>query len=383
VIISNCGGVQHAHIIASALAERGELCAFITTLNRTDGIPPDLTHKQSAIELPYRLGTRVGGVWKLRGNLLKKAIYDRWQVHFITETCGVFHTYSNIAPRGIERAHAIGATVIIDYSIAHPATIRKLLVEETEHRGLDRVHQLRQHMDTLVVEELVRQADLITVPSEFVKDDLIVHGIEAGKIRMVPYGALDLSLFRPLPRQDERFRLLYVGAINLRKGVPYLLEAFTKLNLSAAELVLCGHLWDNMRSIWEQYRHHPNIRHAGVIPYDQLPRYYSNASVFVFPSLVEGSAHVTYEAMACGLPQIVTPNVGSVVRDGRDGFVVPIRDVDALQEKILYLYEHPDERAAMGRSAHAYAQQFSRQAFARRMLALYDDVLRQESAGDG
>ena len=92
---------------------------------------------------------------------------------------------------------------------------------------------------------------------------------------------------------------------------------------------------------------------------------------------------MTYEAMACGLPQVVTPNAGSVARDGQDGFVVPIRDADALQEKILYLYEHPDERAAMGRSAHAYAQQFSRQAFARRMMAVYSDVLQQESAGAG
>ena len=69
------------------------------------------------------------------------------------------------------------------------------------------------------------------------------------------------------------------------------------------------------------------------VPHIEMPRLFRQADIFVFPSLHEGSALCTYEALACGLPVITTANSGSVVRHGIDGFIVPIRDVEALTEK--------------------------------------------------
>ena len=73
------------------------------------------------------------------------------------------------------------------------------------------------------------------------------------------------------------------------------------------------------------------------------------ADVFVFPSLFEGSAVVTYEALACGLPSVVTPNAGSVVRDGLEGFVVPPRDVEALAARMEQLGDDPQPPGTHGR----------------------------------
>ena len=75
------------------------------------------------------------------------------------------------------------------------------------------------------------------------------------------------------------------------------------------------------------------------------------ADVFVFPSLFEGSAVVTYEALACGLPSVVTPEAGSVVRDGVEGFLVAPRDVLALAERMEQLGNDPGLRDRMSAAA--------------------------------
>ena len=80
------------------------------------------------------------------------------------------------------------------------------------------------------------------------------------------------------------------------------------------------------------------------------------ADVFVFPSLFEGSAVVTYEAMACGLPCIATAEAGSVVRHGRDGLIVPARDVEALANAMERLGTDAAFRAACASSARVQAE---------------------------
>ena len=82
------------------------------------------------------------------------------------------------------------------------------------------------------------------------------------------------------------------------------------------------------------------------------------ADVFVFPSLFEGSAVVTYEALACGLPGVVTPAAGSVIRDGIEGFVVMPRDVTALAQRMEQLGQSPQLRARMSAAARSRALEF-------------------------
>ena len=95
----------------------------------------------------------------------------------------------------------------------------------------------------------------------------------------------------------------------------------------------------------------PDIRHLGPFPERELHKYYSQGSVFCLNSIEDGFGMILVQAMACGLPVITTTNTGGadIVRDGRDGFIIPIRDVAALKEKILYFYENPEAAAAWGR----------------------------------
>jgi glycosyltransferase involved in cell wall biosynthesis len=96
----------------------------------------------------------------------------------------------------------------------------------------------------------------------------------------------------------------------------------------------------------------------GRVPHGEVPGVMASADVFVFPSLFEGSAVVTYEALACGLPSVVTPSSGSVARDGKDGIVVPPADVEALAKAMERLGTDPELRASCASSARSRAEAF-------------------------
>ena len=107
------------------------------------------------------------------------------------------------------------------------------------------------------------------------------------------------------------------------------------------------------------------FRHIPHLTRPDLAEAYRDSDVFVFPSLVEGMGLVVLEAMACGLPVIVSPNgPGDLVRDGVDGFVIPIRDPEAIRDRLERLYRDPLLRAEMGRNARARALQYDWSAYA-------------------
>ena len=103
-----------------------------------------------------------------------------------------------------------------------------------------------------------------------------------------------------------------------------------------------------------------------------LPALFRSASAFVLPSLAEGSALVTYMAMASALPVIVTEDAGSVATDGREGWIVPSRDVEALKAKILHLYEHRAQGAEMGAAGRKLIEdRYTWRHYHRRIAALH------------
>ena len=97
-----------------------------------------------------------------------------------------------------------------------------------------------------------------------------------------------------------------------------------------------------------------NIKYLGTKPQNELYKYYNECDVFVLPSLEEGLAMVTLQAMACGLPVICTPNTGIenvLTKDGEEGFLIPIRDPSAIVSKVLQLYNNSKLKIKMGEAA--------------------------------
>ncbi len=200
-------------------------------------------------------------------------------------------------------------------------------------------------------------ADRILVPSPHIAEELARHGTDPNRIQVIPYAA-DTRRFAP--NDQKRFQkttctFLFAGGITQRKGIGYLLQAWNRARRPGWKLQLLGVPPNDPRPL-ESYRDH--VEWLGRVGHGDVPAVMAAADVFVFPSLFEGSAVVTYEALACGLPNIVTEAAGSVARHGVEGLVVPSRDIDALVSAIETLGQHPDLRHSFALAARARALAF-------------------------
>jgi glycosyltransferase involved in cell wall biosynthesis len=220
-------------------------------------------------------------------------------------------------------------------------------------------------------------ADVVLVGSQYARDTMVPHGVDASRTAIIPYGA-DIEQFRPARNvHTNRFRVLFVGQLSQRKGIKYLLEAVRKLAIPKLELVLIGGVVGSGSGL---VRYRDYFTHIPNVPHVEVHKYFQNADLFVFPSLHEGSAIVIYEALASGLPVITTVNSGSVVRDGSEGFILPIRDIEALRDKISLLFEDRELREEMGRNARALAAQFTWQAYRGKLCRLITSILEHKAS---
>ncbi|RUL88225.1 glycosyltransferase family 1 protein [Tautonia sociabilis] len=219
-------------------------------------------------------------------------------------------------------------------------------------------------------------ADLVLVPSEHIASELRRHGFPADRIRVVPYAA-DVRRFRPDPEKvhGRSCTFLFAGGICQRKGISYLLRAWREIRRPGWRLQLLGAPPRDLRPLSGLL---DGVELLGRVPHAEVPSRMASADVFVFPSLFEGSAVVTYEALACGLPSIVTPSSGSVARHGIDGLLVPPGDADALAAAMERLGSDPDFRASCSSSARSLAELFD---WPRYHLAVRDAVASVTAAG--
>jgi glycosyltransferase involved in cell wall biosynthesis len=283
-----------------------------------------------------------------RGNITYfiHSLYDR-QARKKLDNCDIFVGWSSFSLHTLCEAKARGVVTIIERGSSHIAYQYQILQEEYERFGIE--YYLEPRILEKELQEYV-EADFISIPSLFVKRTFLERGIPKDKLIHIPYG-VDLHSFRQVSKEDNVFRVIFAGAMTLQKGVHYLLQAFAELNLPNAELWLLGSLTPEIKPFFERYAGH--YRYLGHIPQVELYQYYSQGSVFVIFSIQEGLAMVQTEAMACGLPVICTTNTGGedIIRNGIDGYILPIRDVEGLKEKLIYLYENPNICCEMGQSA--------------------------------
>ena len=237
-----------------------------------------------------------------------------------------------------------------------------------------------QHIGANVSRELAEWnvADRIVVASEFVANGLRLKGIDPNKIAIVPYGVDNMTHFAPQTNKLFRsghLKLIFVGGISVRKGIPYLYEALREIwdqTHLEIEVKCVGGNKLTKEATKELNRYCSLTGHVSRL---RLPEFYRWADVFIFPSVSEGSATVIYEALASGLPVITTCNSGSIVRDGIEGFVVPIRDSDALAMRIEQLALDLELRRAMAAAALKRAKYGSWDAYKQRLITLSESLL--------
>ena len=178
-------------------------------------------------------------------------------------------------------------------------------------------------------------ADLILCASPTTVAALKSCGVPDRKCMVIPYpvSANAFALNR-VPAHGRPLRLLFVGQVNLRKGVPYFLEMLKRLRPGSFEARIVGPIQLKSEVL---ARYSDLCTFTNAVPRAQMPSHYAWADVFVFPSLCDSAPGATNEALAAGLPVITTPGAGTVIENGVEGWIVPDRDVEALAARVEQL----------------------------------------------
>jgi glycosyltransferase involved in cell wall biosynthesis len=212
---------------------------------------------------------------------------------------------------------------------------------------------------------LLTRSDFAICPSPAVRDDLVTNfGFDESRTAVVPYG-MDPALLS-IQNIPVRGRILFAGTAELRKGIHYLAMAAEKLHADGLnyEFRIVG----NAQSSVANQNVCRQLTFLGRIPRTEMATEFASADLFVLPSLAEGSAEVTYEALAAGLPVVTTPEAGSVIRNGIDGQVVASRDPDALADAIRGVIEDPEKRARFANASRERAVEFTWKRYGERLV---------------
>lgn len=190
--------------------------------------------------------------------------------------------------------------------------------------------------EQLEIEEC-KLADTILVGSDFVKRALTQLGINESKIQIIPYGYTSKTVKNAHPKvQGRMLKVLFVGNGGIRKGLKYALEAIK--NMPMIKLTVAG----KMESILvDSYKSYSNIEFLGSVDRVKVANLYAQNDLLLLPSICEGSATVSYEALAYGLPVLCTPNAGTIITSKKDGIIFPIRSVIAIQEVLEKFLKRP------------------------------------------
>ncbi len=278
------------------------------------------------------------------------------------------YAFNGAAIEIFEAAKARGLTCILDMTIAPLETIEKLHSEERERFPLLESDGYVPNPPEIMIQRERREwelADIILCGSEYVATSLAQVGVQSTQCQIVRWGYSGPSVEANRSDRTGPLTVLIAGTIELRKGIPYILQAAQRLPLKQFRFRFVGpsrigrqqlEEWELLRQLREMGI---QIEFTGAIPRSEMTREYQNADVLLHPSLAEGSANVCYEAMAHGLPVIATPNAGAAITDGVEGLLIPIRDPEAIAMALRTLQDDPPKRLAMGQAARERASRLT------------------------
>jgi len=290
---------------------------------------------------PARISAKMGS-WNARS-------FDRWTRSRI-EPCDAFIAISGAGLLTGRKVQESGGKFICDRGSTHQRYQERILDEEYRRWGAP-LPLSKPHI-VLREEAIYQQADAITVPSTVAKRSFVQMGVPAEKVHVIPYGVRLDQFTRTVEPPSDSFELLFAGQVSLRKGVPYLLDAFSRLKHPKKHLTIVGSVQDDLRGLLVKLPKE-NVTFTGSIPQPELAKKMSASHLLVLPSVEEGLALVQGQAMACGCPVLATTATGAedLFTDGQEGFIVADRDVDALTNRMQQIADDPAEQRGLSEAA--------------------------------
>jgi glycosyltransferase involved in cell wall biosynthesis len=341
----SCIGKLHAFALAEQL-ERNNLLHKLYTcyayqkntlarriVKRVDKEKIDPTHINTTLFLaaPVKFWSSQSFIWN--------DIFDRYVSKKISRSnSSVFIGWSGMSLHSLKSAKEKGMTTILERGSSHILNQNRILQEEykrfkiefsIDHRFISK--ELKEYEKT----------DFIMVPSHFVYNSFIQEGILPEKLVINPFGSS--GYFTPIGVKDRlsKFTVVYLGQLSIRKGLIYLFQALNSLTIPINQfrVIFIGKVEKEIQLAARKYKK-SNWEFVGHVDHYRLNSILTSATVGVQPSLEEGLSMVIPQLLSCGIPVIATTNTGAsdIIQNGKNGFVIPIRDVDALKSKIEELY---------------------------------------------
>ncbi|HEX5284573.1 MAG TPA: glycosyltransferase, partial [Bryocella sp.] len=330
-IVQTVFGVFHHFELARELDRRGHLCRVYSTWPwarlRREGLPHEKVETFPWLHLPEYAASRapIDLTW-LRDPLgyANALAFDRWTERRLIREMKRAQTkidaligISGSSLRTGALVQRSGGIFICDRGSTHQRYQEQILADEFRRWGVDTPPS--DPRDTRREEAIYQQADAITVPSTMAARSFVEMGVPAEKLHVIPYG-VRLESFHPVADPNPAdpnpadpnpasFDVLFAGAVGLRKGVPYLLDAFSRLRHPRKRLRIVGAIQEDIRSTLPRMPME-NVELLGSLPQAELARLMSHSHVLVLPSIEEGLALVQAQAMACGCPVLCSTNTG-------------------------------------------------------------------------
>lgn len=282
----------------------------------------------------------------------QKPLFELWQTTVLArwrDAEAALVVIGEGADRVVAHARKRGTTTIGHAVTSHPVEFHDQIAIEHDLLGLPTPSFV---VDGRRLEE-IEMCDHILADSTFTAKSYIERGIAANRVQVIRPG-VDMTRFSPRSleeRDPNRFTVVSVGFATPRKGHRYLLQAWSKIDRSSANLIIVGAESEYTKVLFGP--HEGQFTHIPRVPNAQLRNLLVTASVFVLPSVEDGFAQAAMEALACGVPVICSANAGvaDLIIDGVNGWVVPARDPDAIADRLSRLMDDPDLTTEMGLNA--------------------------------
>jgi len=277
------------------------------------------------------------------------ATFDSWTKRVIAP-CDAFIAISGAGLATGQLVQSRGGKFICDRGSTHQRHQEQVVAEEYRRWQVpflgEPPHILRRE------EQIYDAADAITVASTAASRSFVAMGVPETKLHRIPYGVRLDKFARTCPPPQDSFEVLFAGQVGLRKGIPYLLQAFARLKHPRKRLTVVGGMPNEMRALLAKLPT-DQVTFTGSIPQTELAQKMSASHVLVLPSVEDGFGLVMNQAMACGCPVIATNATGAedLFTDGREGFIVQPRDVDALVLRLQQLADDPGLQQCMSEAA--------------------------------
>jgi glycosyltransferase involved in cell wall biosynthesis len=352
-------GRFHAFDLARGLAQRGHDVVIFTNYPawaaaRFDIRPANIrsawVHGAAARTLPYLPMGRPG-----RTDVWLHQAFGKWAARALEgRPWDVVHSWSGVSEELLKSDRIDARVRVLMRGSAHIEVQDEILRDEEARTGVA-IDRPSPWMKARELREYAL-ANRVLVLSTYAKRTFESRGYPADRLLTLPLG-VDVRAFRPSPgvveararriRAGAPLRVLYAGALSLRKGLWDLAEAARRLVDVPIEFRLAGTMLAEAEAAVAGMG--AAARPVGKIDQRELPAVYWDADVFVFPTLEDGFGLVLTQAQAAGLPVLSTDHSAApdLIRDGVDGWILPIRSPELLASRLRWCHEQRESLATM------------------------------------